>query len=61
MLDVPIIVWLLFLPVYGGINQAPTTYLTAENCQKVVKELGDSEMQLFAVRKPKCIQARIYK
>jgi hypothetical protein len=61
MLNVSITVWLLFLPAHTGINQAPTTYLTAENCQKVAKELGDSEMQLFGMRKPKCIQAQIYK
>jgi hypothetical protein len=61
MLDMSITVWLLFLPAYYGINQAPTSYLTAENCQKVAKELGESELHVFGKGKPKCIQARIYK
>lgn len=61
MLDMSITVWLLFLPTYYGMAQAPTTYLAAENCQKVAKELAASDLHTWVARKPLCIQARIYK
>lgn len=61
MLDMSITVWLLFMPAYSGMTQAPTTYLTAENCQKVAKELGEGDLQTWGKGKPKCVQARIYK
>lgn len=59
MMDMSMLVWILFLPSYSGIVQAPTTYWKAEHCQAVAKELSESGLHLLGARKPLCIQARI--